>query len=144
MTEVINNVFPPDNINLQYDHFVGTSYVFNNDGSVREIDFTVAQARALDPFKYNKPVVKEGGDPSNPDDIEFVMDKGERVGVRPLQLVRNAKRPPNHLYEIDDAILCAVKNNDTEKWETRYFPKNSLDNKVWQQAMELLGAQNHV
>jgi hypothetical protein len=144
MKEVVLPLLPPDEIKFEYGHLTGTAYVYDEDFSIRQVDFVVSQPWTQDPFKYNKPTVQEGGMPTEPNDIIFVMDEKNRVGVRPIQLIRQAMRPPAHLYEVDDAILCAILNEKSKRWETRYFPRKCLPEETWQQAMELLGVKDNV
>jgi hypothetical protein len=122
------------------EYFMGTAWVWELDGiTPREISITVIQPNKLNPFRYNKPI-ENPADPTAPP-IKYIEDVVPRENVYPIAFVKSAKRPPNHLHEGDDAILCAVYIEGNKEWQTRYFPKKSLDESVWQEAMELL---NHV
>ena len=133
---------PPDKLDLLHgDHFAGSGYIYkraNDRLDIAEIKFDVPKGQVLSPFYYNKPI-------ENPDDpfqhpTEFVKDKEPRTGYYPLSLVEQALRPPGHLYELDDAVFCAVNRGTDEQpqWETRYFPKKSLESQVWEQALEII------
>jgi hypothetical protein len=129
-----------DRISFDGKFFSGTAWVFEPDGiTLREINFTVRQPNILTPFKYNKPIENPADPSASP--IKYIEDVVPRENVYPIAFVKSAKRPPNHLHEVDDAILSAVYIEDKNEWQTRYFPKKSLDESVWQEAMELL---NHV
>jgi hypothetical protein len=134
-SEILSTI-PPDTIKFDGEFFSGSACVLEPDKiTIREITFTLKQPHELKPFKYNKPIPNK----ENPFENErFELDEDERVGVRPIALVRKALRKPNHLYETDDALLCAFQNPQSGSWETRYFPKKSLNSEVWQQAMDLL------
>lgn len=133
---------PPDKLDLFHgDHFAGSGYVYkraNDRLDITEIKLDAPKGSALDPFYYNKPIEN----PDNPflPPVEFVKDKEPREGYYPLSIVEQALRPPNHLYEVDDAVFCAVNRGTDEQpqWETRYFPKKSLDSQVWEQAFDIL------
>ena len=143
MTELkeIPNI-PPDSLSLFHDdHFIGSGYVYrsrDNRLGVEEIKFNTPKTQTLDPFYYNKPI-ENPTDPFKPP-AEFVRDGKPRVGYYPLTLVEQALRPPSHLYEVDDALFCAVNRGTDEqpKWETRYFPRKSIDPQVWNQAFDIL------
>lgn len=134
---------PPDRLTLTDNNvFRGSGYVYRKGKtglSIAEVQFDALKKKQLIPFFYNKPV-------ENPDDLslppkEFVKDETSRQDYYPLAYVELAMRPPNHLYEVDDAIFTAVNRGTDElpKWETRYFPKGCIDEEVWTRALEILG-----
>lgn len=134
---------PPDRLNLAEDRvFCGSGYVYRKNKAggliIDEIRFNTSQGASLTPFFYNKPV-ENSDDPFEPPH-NFVRDKTPRQGYYPLSYVELALRPPNHLYEVDDAVFTAVNrgSENEPEWETRYFPKNSLDAQVWEEALIIL------
>ncbi len=133
---------PPDNLSLDTrGTFIGAGYVYRDVQaklSPIEVSFSTLRGSPVSPFFYNKPI-------ENLDDpflypTEFIRDEQPREGYFPIAFVTQALRPPNHLYEVDDAIFMAVNRGTAEgpKWETRYFPKRSLDENVWNEALDLL------
>lgn len=112
--------------------FQGSAYVYYSGSRIGEIKFDANPDKPLDPFYYNKP------DTNNPP--SFTRDEKPRTGAYPVAIVKNARRAPNHLYESDDAVIAAVNTGTEEeaKWETRYFPKSCIDERVWKQALGIL------
>lgn len=136
---------PSDRLSLTDNSvFRGSGYVYRKGIaglSITEVPFATIRTTPLMPFFYNKPI-ENPTDPTQPP-TEFVKDEVPRLEYYPLSYVELAMRPPNHLYEVDDALFAAVNRGPTDlpKWETRYFPKGSLDEAVWNQALEILGVK---
>lgn len=134
MNEEILKPVPPDTImRTPEGRFIGSLYAYSSSSEIKEFKFDVQQNKPLNPFYYNKP------DTNNPPN--FTRDEKPRVGVYPVAIARDARRAPHHLYETDDAIIAAVNAGTEEdpRWETRYFPKNCVEEKTWQQALDILG-----
>jgi len=94
-----------------------------------EIEFDVDLENVLDTFIYNKP-------PENPEDPfsmpkEFIPDT--REGYIFAGIVRIGLRSPNHLYKLEDALVCLVRDKEG-KLSTRYFPRSSVDEATWDKA----------
>jgi hypothetical protein len=137
---------PADIVTFSDGIFAGAGYIFRSKENVlvtEEVKFQTPQKRPLDPFYYNKPIENPNDPFKSP--TKFVKDEEPREGYYPLSLVEQALRPPNHLYEIDDALLAGVNRGTDEvpQWETRYFPKSSLDPEVWKQALDILEITEH-
>ena len=96
---------------------------------IRDIEFDVNLENVLVNFIYNKP-------PENAEDPfsmpkEFIPDK--REGYIFVGIVRKGLRSPNHLYKLEDALVCLVKDKEGNL-STRYFPKSSIDDSTWEKA----------
>ncbi len=113
---------------------VGHYYVIENGSLKRqEATFKVPEnSDKIPEFTYRKPIV--GNDPFNPD--EGVYEEVTREGYIPLKIVWSAYRGPNHWHKPDNGIFCAKKFG--EKWETRYFPQQSVPATMWMAAQQIL------
>lgn len=121
--------------------FVGMGYYYrfvNDKLEIVTIPFDAPKVGPLTPFFYNKPIE----DPDNPffAPIGHKRDLEPRVGYYPLVIVEGIMYPPNHMYQPNAALIAAVNKGEagSEAWETRFFPKDSLDPAVWQEALRLL------
>jgi len=135
---------PSDRIVLHDNKFRGVGYVYrraNGNLVVVEVNLEADKRRPMSPFYYNRPI-EDKTDPFAPP-VEFRMDAKPRVGCHPLAIVGEALRPPNHLYEADDAFFVVVDSSigGRQKWETGYFPRKSLDPAVWREGTKLLEEQ---
>jgi len=130
--ELISTI-PKDQIELIDNCFVGSAFFLkeNNDKSLKihQEDFQTTKTDPLPDFFYNKPIVAPNQDPFDKNNISISRETSPRTGYFLIKLVEGIRRVPNHLYESDDGILCAVNKDD--KWETRYFPRQSLDPSFW-------------
>lgn len=146
MAETLQPVLPPDKLIKESDgSFKGSGFVYRKTDiglAVEEIKFDIHSPTPLNPFFYNRPI-EDSSNPFN-QPLRFVKDSSARSGYFPLAQVKQVLRPPNHLYEIDDAIFAATNRGTEEnpKWETRYFPKNSLEPLLWEEAMTMLNRNN--
>jgi len=135
---------PLDNISLTNEGvFQGKVYVYTEtEGKLnpKEIPFDIPKRATLSPFYYSKPIVAPEDPFKNPPG-QFIRDSQPREGYYPIVLIKDGLRPPNHLYEKDDAIYCAVNIGSDEEpnWETRYFPEQSIPKETWEEALTLLG-----
>ena len=143
MNERVQDLFfPPDQLIVTPDRFLGKGFVLTLTGNMRPIvtpvRFDAPRGTTLDPFYYDKPVVNQHNSSVL---VEIIQEEIPRVGYYPLAVVWQAMRPPNHLYRVEDAFFAAVNKRTEEKpdLQTRYFPKSSVDETVWQQVYEILG-----
>jgi len=140
MSEEIFKIPPhPDRIiQTPEGRFRGSAYVFGKNGQIQEVNFDIKPSGPLPDFYYNKPVPDH--DPLR-GPARFERDKKPRSGYYPLAIINDSRRPPNHMYRSDDAILAAVNVGIDEepKWETRYFPKGCIEETTWKQALDILG-----
>lgn len=112
--------------------FFGTTVAEN--GSINEHASIVKKRdKALTPFYYIKPHIKEWWDPTKIDNIEEIQEKKLREWYYPLLITTDkVLRHPNHFYRADYWLFCAVKING--KRETRFFPKSNIPDSVWKEA----------
>jgi hypothetical protein len=129
-------VLPKDELKMVGKRFVGIAHYFikvNGELIEEKIIIDTFKKRPLDPFYFNKPILIGKK-------IVFEKDKKPRVGYYPLVIVKNALKPPNHLYRVDDALIAGINmgSDNNPKWETRFFHKHCLDEKTWENAKNLL------
>jgi hypothetical protein len=138
MTETSNHqemisVIPKDKIELIDNCFVGKAFFLkeNDNGNlvIHQEDFHTIKEETLPDFFYNKPIVNPNKDPFDKANINIIRENSPRSGYFLIKVVDDVRRAPNHLHELDNGIICAVNKDD--KWETRYFPKQSLDSSFW-------------
>lgn len=138
--DIINRI-PPDTISLKDDYLNGKSFFLKKQdehlaiyGKSFKIPKTELKDRILPDFYYKKPIVNPNGNAFNKKDISIIQEDKLRKDYVFLEIIEDVKRSPNHLHEFDNGILCAVLNKE---WETRYFPKNSVDKDFWKEAVQM-------
>lgn len=128
----ILSTIPKDQISFIDGHFNGAAFFLKESPSgivVSKEEFDTPNDKPMPDFFYQKPIVAESKDPFDPENITIKKEDTPRSGYFALKIIEDSRRKPNHLHEKDKGVLCAAKIN--ENWETRYFPKNSLDPNVW-------------
>lgn len=138
MTEISNHqeitsIIPKDKLELVNNHFVGSASFIKEDANknltIHQEIFDTIKTEALPDFFYNKPIVETNKNPFDEKNISILRENLPRSGYFLIKIVDDVRRSPNHLHESDSGIICAVNKDD--KWETRYFPKKSLDSDFW-------------
>jgi len=130
----IISIVPKDEIELVDNHFIGSAFFIKEDAernlTIHRENFNTIKTETLPDFFYNKPIVEPDKDPFNKNSISIFQETSPRSGYFLIKIVENVKRVPNHLYEPDNGIICAISKDN--KWETRYFPKKSLHSDFWE------------
>jgi len=139
MTEISNHqeitsIIPKDKLELVDNHFIGSAFFIKEDNekksTIHQENFNTVKTEPLPDFFYNKPIVEPNKDPFDKNSISISRETSPRSGYFLIKTVENVRRAPNHLYESDNGIICAMSKDN--KWETRYFPQKSLDSDFWE------------
>lgn len=145
LSEMAQNTIGKDVLDVAEEgHFKGVTYVYKEDPSgllvATAVHFDVYPDKALDPFRYIRPIENPNSPFDPPEEIDFNQDP--RVGYYPLVIVNNVRRP-HHLYEADRGLVTAVKGIEGkgDSWFIRYFPNKNIDTTVMDQARQILSPQ---